>query len=79
MPTLCRAVVLMIEDICNFDEFDVPFSVAEYDIINDILNDHCHDLGGWIFFIKWAIMYVFISSDFLNLALRWLYISRCDI
>ncbi|KAG8157864.1 hypothetical protein KVR01_012136 [Diaporthe batatas] len=41
--------------ICNFGEFDVPFSVAEYDIVNDLLNDRCRDLGGWVFFIKWAI------------------------
>lgn len=63
-PNPCWTGSLIIEDICNFGEYDVPFSVAEYDIVNDILNDHCGDLGGWVFFIEWAIMYEYTCSDF---------------
>lgn len=46
----------MITDICNFGEYDVPFSVAEYNIVDDILNENCRDLGGWVMFPDWQIL-----------------------
>ncbi|KAG6364005.1 hypothetical protein INS49_009108 [Diaporthe citri] len=42
--------------VCNFGEYDVPFSVAEYDIVDGILNENCQDLGGWVLFPDWQIL-----------------------
>ncbi|ROW02421.1 hypothetical protein VMCG_06037 [Cytospora schulzeri] len=41
--------------ICNFGEYDVAYSGAEYNIVNDMLNAKCGDKGGWIYFIAWKL------------------------
>ena len=50
---------------CNFGEYDVPFSIGEYNIVDAILNENCGDLAGWVLFLEWRLLY--ILSLFVNL------------
>ena len=63
----------MITDICNFGRHDVPFSVAEYSIVDGILNMNCGDLGGWVQFPDWLLWYV---CHFVSCSIRWHWIDH---
>lgn len=43
--------------ICNFNQYAVAHNVAEFNVVDGMLNNKCGDAGGWIYFYEWNVWF----------------------
>lgn len=43
--------------LCNLNQWDMGFNVAQYTAVMTMLNQKCGDIGGWIYFSDWALWF----------------------